>query len=240
MTLVFPGSKIPCFERSGEDGTSVNTDGGAVKLGPGLFQNEQQDVIAVKAGLLHHREGSNKWWIESNQRRYVPAVGETVVGVVVARLAEAFRVDIGAAHPAVLPMMAFEGASKRNKPNLTVGMLVYARVSMASKDMDPELECVNASTGKADGYGELKGGNVFKTSLGLARSLRTSTHPMLQLLSKQVAFEIASGMNGIVWVNAKTPAVVIMIINALKASESMSPQQMEECVKGVTKRLKKA
>jgi exosome complex component RRP40 len=50
----------------------------------------------------------------------VPAAQEFVVGVVTARLGEAYRVDIGSAHPATLDFLAFEGASKRNRPNLKV------------------------------------------------------------------------------------------------------------------------
>lgn len=37
--------------------------------------------------------------------------------------------------------------------------------------MDPELECFDAETGKANGLGELKGGMVFSVSLGTARRL---------------------------------------------------------------------
>lgn len=50
--------------------------------------------------------------------QYVPAAQEFVVGVVTARLGEAYRVDIGSAQPATLDFLAFEGASKRNRPNL--------------------------------------------------------------------------------------------------------------------------
>jgi hypothetical protein len=78
-------------------------------------------------------------------------------------------VDIGAAQSAILPILAFEGATKKNKPNLTPGTLVYARVTLANKDMEAELQCFNPSTGKSDGYGELKGGFVIKCSLGLCR-----------------------------------------------------------------------
>lgn len=35
-----------------------------------------------------------------------------------------YRVDIGSAHPATLDALAFEGATKRNKPNLKVGGVV--------------------------------------------------------------------------------------------------------------------
>ncbi|CAG8641630.1 13919_t:CDS:1, partial [Funneliformis caledonium] len=50
-----------------------------------------------------------------------------------------------------------------------IGSLVYARVSSANKDMEPELECINPSTNKADGFGELEGGYVIKCSLRYCR-----------------------------------------------------------------------
>ena len=50
-----------------------------------------------------------------------------------------------------------------------VGALVYARVSLAHKDMDPELECFDAQTRKAEGFGELKGGSITRCSLKMCR-----------------------------------------------------------------------
>jgi exosome complex component RRP40 len=52
--------------------------------------------------------------------QYVPAAQESVVGTVIARSGENWRVDIGAAHMANLDGLAFEGATKRNRPNLKV------------------------------------------------------------------------------------------------------------------------
>ena len=34
---------------------------------------------------------------------------------------------------------------RRNRPNLAIGDLVYARVTVASRDMEPELACTDAS-----------------------------------------------------------------------------------------------
>lgn len=34
---------------------------------------------------------------------------------------------------------------RRNRPNLAVGDLVYARVAVASRDMEPELACTDAA-----------------------------------------------------------------------------------------------
>ena len=55
------------------------------------------------------------------------------------------------------------------KPLRQVGTVVYARVSLSHKDMEPELECFDVNTGKAEGFGELKGGFIVQCSLRLCR-----------------------------------------------------------------------
>lgn len=192
MTHVLPGENIPAQH--------VN-----LKLGPGLTQTSDfaktNIVLSTRAGELQHTADNRKWWIEGNSRRvspvcsvrasisnsiqYVPSPQESVIGIVIARSGESWRVDIGSAHPASLDSLAFEGANKRNKPNLKVrpvflppllppyisqvGTLLYARVSLAHKDMEPELECFDAQTRKAEGFGELKGGFLVKCSLQMSR-----------------------------------------------------------------------
>jgi len=129
-SVVLPGEYIPAQH--------VN-----LKLGPGLLQlsatrvsSSQQPVVATRAGILNHSTNKSKWWVEGNSRRvsrttpsrhayqasfkYVPAPQESVIGVVTGRSGEGWRVDIGSAHPASLDGLAFEGATKRNKPNLKV------------------------------------------------------------------------------------------------------------------------
>ncbi len=81
-------------------------------------------------------------------------------------------------------MLAFDGATKRNKPTLLVGALVFARVVSADRDLEPELTCqVSATASGPDGghfakkdwvtgqsvYGELKGGTVVKATMLHAR-----------------------------------------------------------------------
>lgn len=57
---------------------------------------------------------------DSGILKYVPAVGENVVGIVTGRQGEAFKVDIGTAQVAQLSQYAFEGATKQMKPRLEV------------------------------------------------------------------------------------------------------------------------
>ena len=54
-----------------------------------------------------------------------------------------FQVDIGTSEPASLSYLAFEGATKKNKPNIVNGDVVYAKVITASKDMESELGMIS-------------------------------------------------------------------------------------------------
>jgi exosome complex RNA-binding protein Rrp4 len=67
----------------------------------------------------------------------VPAPQEPVIGIVSARQGEGWRVDIGSAHQASLDGLAFEGASKRNRPNLKVCKVIM--FSQTARLMDNRL-----------------------------------------------------------------------------------------------------
>lgn len=138
MTFVLPGDVIPTDSQA------------VLKFGPGMAQyktekgDEKIQARASRAGLLGQQEikykaGAMKgYWIEGQQRRvgshgtaysdlraddrfqYSPALGELVLGVITARHAEGYRVDIGSSQYAALDALAFEGATKRSKPNLKV------------------------------------------------------------------------------------------------------------------------
>ncbi|TFK74852.1 exosome complex exonuclease RRP40 [Pluteus cervinus] len=218
-------------------GEQVNAQHSKLKLGPGLLQisvgnaseSAPQPIIATRAGTLKHSSNRSKWWIESNSRRYVPAAQEAVVGIVLQRLGEGYRVDIGTAHSASLDSLAFEGATKRNKPNLKafpllsfpacVGSLVYARVSLAHKDMEPELECFDAQTRKAEQFGELKGGFLVRCSLQMCRNLLDPKYFLLPLLGVKFPLEAAVGVNGRVWINAKEPKQIIAMARCIEAAD---------------------
>ena len=53
-------------------------------------------------------------------QQYVPTKEERVIGIVTNRIGESFKVDIGGSIQASLSGLAFEGATKRNRPNLQV------------------------------------------------------------------------------------------------------------------------
>lgn len=52
--------------------------------------------------------------------QYVPVMEDMALGVVLEKHAENVKVDVGSAVPATLPVLAFESASRKNRPNLQV------------------------------------------------------------------------------------------------------------------------
>ncbi|GAA5872822.1 hypothetical protein JCM16303_006844 [Sporobolomyces ruberrimus] len=207
MQVLLPGDLIPVPSTS----TSLH-------LGPGLSSSSSsqrtpsssttrtpQEVTSTRAGLLGSipSSTSHRFWIESTLHRYTPSPPEPVLGIITARHAEGYRVDIGTSQSASLDGLAFEGATKRNKPNLKIGTLVYGYLLPTPGFSEPELSCVDQTTQKANGFGELSGGYLIRNvELNRCRSLLSPKNPLLSKLGSKFPFEVAIGMNGRIWVKS--------------------------------------
>ncbi|XP_035721714.1 exosome complex component RRP40-like isoform X3 [Vespa mandarinia] len=130
-----------------------------VVLGPGL-RREADTVFICKAGILKKRPPA-VYYVNNYQKRYVPTRGENVIGIVIQKVGDIFKVDIGAKESAALSYLAFEGATKKNRPDIQVGDIVFAKLLVAIKDMEPELVCVD-SQGKQKKLGVLSSDDYIK------------------------------------------------------------------------------
>jgi len=203
-----------------------------IKLGAGLRQ-ECDTLSAMEAGKLRFLK-PNKYWVESSHKRYVPCVEDTILGIVVDSKSDNFLLDIKGPSLALLPVLAFEGGTRRNIPKFEVGTLLYARVVKANSGMNPEL----SSSGKTAEFGPLKDSFIFETSTGLSRMLLSSpTCPVLEALGKKLSFEIAVGLNGRVWVNASSQSTAIFVLNAISSSEFLSAMQQRIMVEKLLQRV---
>lgn len=224
-SVLLPGDQLP-----------LSKDTAA--LGPGLTAADRESTCAARCTIagVHTHDSKNRVWVDYSSRRYVAVRHERVLGVVL-KTGRQHRVDIGASAPASLPELAFEGATKRNRPNLQVGEMVYARVSRAHKHMEPELCCVETN-GKANGLGKLDDtGYMLHCSLGLCRNLLRQSCPVLRVLRNHFKFECTVGMNGRVWVNSISTGSSIAVVNAIQNSEFMSPEQCTEMVQRLVERI---
>ena len=153
-----------------------------------------------------------------------------IIGVVLERHQEGFKLDIGSSHPAALNWTGFELSSRKNRPQWPVGSMVYCRVILANRDMEPEVACV-AANGKTQGFGQLEGGIMIKCSINQCRSLLSSDCSVLKHLGKRIPYEIAVGMNGKVWINSQSVKHTVLVANTIQRAEFLSEEQTAELVK---------
>lgn len=169
--------------------------------------------------------------------RYVPSRGENVVGIVTQKSGDIYKIDIGASEQATLSYLAFEGATKKNRPDLQIGDVVYAKLLIAGRDMEPELVCVD-SQGKENELGVLSSdGMVFTCSLSLVRKLLNPDCPLFKLLGRNQAYEIAVGMNGRIWIKAQSIKETIAVANAILAAEYTVAGEMQKLCTIIEKTL---
>lgn len=90
----------------------------------------------------------------------MPEKNHFVIGIVKNRVGENVIIDINAPLDGVLGGLQFDGATKRNKPTLNPGDLVYARISEFSKYIGAKLSCINTGFSAKNVLGELKGGTI--------------------------------------------------------------------------------
>ncbi|XP_034721812.1 exosome complex component RRP40-like, partial [Etheostoma cragini] len=113
--VLLPGDE---FSFQTDDTISLTERGKPEKVvcGPGLRRSGDR-LLVCKSGVLRHKQ-PNMFWMDSQQRRYVPAKGETIIGIVTVKSGDVFKVDFGGSEQASLSYLAFEGATKRNRPNV--------------------------------------------------------------------------------------------------------------------------
>ncbi|KAL8896320.1 MAG: hypothetical protein Q9207_007766 [Kuettlingeria erythrocarpa] len=221
QTLVMPGEVLSEEVLPIPSNPSV-----ALRLGPGLRHVPPSTVITTVAGSLCVDRKKNVVWVENNSGRYIPQPNDVVIAIVHHSSTDWYHCSI-TPHTAFtqLPQLAFEGATKKTRPQLVAGSLIYARVLSASKHLDPEIVCYNPSTGKSEGMGELKGGTVFDVSLGMARRLLLNKQKeegglvVLDELAGEMAFEIAVGRNGKVWVKAGGVKETLVVGRSLQETD---------------------
>lgn len=214
--LVLPGDIIHLDNEEQESDSASGPR--RLDLGPGLRRIAGSGCRVTEPGVYRHR-APRSHWLDSSWRRYVPVRGQCVIGVVTNRAGENLLLDIGANQMATLSLLAFEGATRTNRPAVGPGALVLARLVTAVPHCQPELTCVN-SRGKADALGVLPSGDscavLWRVPLLVCRRLLAADCQILPALGKRLAFELAVGLNGRVWVSARNARQAVCVLQALR------------------------
>ena len=267
VVTVLPGDDVTSRideNRKSTAETTGNTTRKPIKLGVGLMvstatatnqeqqQQQQQDrVYCTMAGrLVCHR---NTYFVLTSLQRYIPVENDRVVGIVEDRIGgpggvDVYRVNIGGPHLALLSSLEFEGATKRNRPQLENGTMVYTRIAQTNDEvwlscrLGPHDQTVGQLVRKdwmtdEATYGRLRGGTFQKISAGLARELLSPDCPVLEELGF-LPFEVAIGVNGYLWIHSNQPEHTILVRNAILNSEILTHEQTRGMVRQLLQTMK--
>ena len=231
--FLLPGEKVA----SDRLPKAINSSA-TLKLGPGLVHTPPSTITTNLSGPLYTDQKKNAIWIEHNNGRYIPHTSDLIIAIVHHSAADYYHCTITPhTSQALLPHLAFEGATKKTRPQLASGALVYARVDKADAYSEVEILCYNPSTGKSEGMGELKDGMLFDISLGMARRLLMKGNEgdvvCLEELAEKIGFEIAVGRNGKVWVKSEGIRETLIVGRALVESDKrrLSVEEQRSLVK---------
>lgn len=137
-SIDFAFRKVTTFP--GDDVTS-NVTGltQSIRIGGGLKQDGNK-VVASTVGTLNYKAPSY-YWTENTGKRYFPRVGDQVLAIVEGTGGDFYSMNVFSGSNVIMNRLAFDGATKRNKPELKRGDIIYARVQAANPDSEAELSC---------------------------------------------------------------------------------------------------
>lgn len=224
-TLLFPGEEYDFNEKL---------------IHYNAFGYHSGKLISKRCGvLLYSRDGKG---VDENTdeiyrslgRYYSPKVDDIVIGTIVQKSSEFYKVDINTYTYAILNTKDFEGATKKTKPNLHIGDIVFARVLKVNKFDSPTLSCVSQTSTKtwASGesyFGGLKGGCVFNFPKIFSWDLYKGGY-VIKRLEDYVQFEICVGANGRMWINSDSTENILAINEVIINSFSKSQKEIEQVI----------
>ena len=241
---VFPGDEL----------CAVSSSSVPLLIGTGVVRDGDLLRSSICGVLRYEPPPRNRLWIDGETKRYIPITGDHVIGIIESKHAEEYRLNIGGPAIASLPLLAFDGATRRNRPHLDVGALVYARITLAHRDMDPECSCaappgVSAKdwVTRESVFGELQGGSLFQCPQPLCRRLMASGDddggqnaasmppPVLDALGARAPFEFAVGANNRVWLASNSAAMSVLSQSAILRSHGVRDEDHEALVEELSR-----
>lgn len=150
--------------------------------------------------------------------RYIPHVGDVVVGRIVDIAMSGWIVDIEAPYPALLPASeTFGHRGPRGTMDLSkmfdVGDLVVSEVLAFDRTRDPLI------TAKGPGLGKITGGRIIELSPTKVPRLIGRKGSMISLIKKGTGANIVVGQNGIILVSGRSRDSENAAIRAIRMIE---------------------
>jgi len=163
---------------------------------------------------------------------YYPKIGDIVIGIITQKTFEYFRVNISTNKEATLNSIDFEGATRKTRPNLNVGDVVFAKVEKENKYSNVILTCKSTSnkkgwmTGESQ-FGELKEGKVFELGRYLCLKLLDDKELRQRLKEYVNNLKLKIGLNGRIWIKTDEINLIQNVYEAIKQGINLHGDERE-------------
>ena len=191
--------------------------------GPGTYV-ENGKVYARVLGLLDKTELGVR--IIPLKGRYVPSIGDTVIGIVKEVTANGWIVDINSPYMAFLPVPENPAMRPDRRPNdvLDIGDAIIAKVM----NIDPKMKVTLTMKDKL--CRPIRVGRIVAINPTRVPRVIGKKGSMIKLLKSELEIQIIVGQNGFIWLNGDRRKVSV-------AEEAIYIIEQEAHTEGLTDRI---
>ncbi len=158
--------------------------------------------------------------------RYIPSIGDTVIGIVKEVTANGWIVDINSPYIAFLPLVENPGMRPNRRPNdvLDIGDAIIAKVM----NIDPKMKVTLTMKDKL--CRPIRVGRIVAINPTRVPRVIGKKGSMIKLLKSELDVQIIVGQNGLIWLNGDRRKVSI-------AEEAIYIIEQEAHTEGLTDRI---
>ncbi len=185
---------------------------------------ENGRVYSKILGLLDQTETQVR--IIPLKGRYIPSVGDTVIGIVREVTANGWIVDIHCPYTAFLPVQEYPNMKPDKKPNeiLEIGDAIIAKVL----NIDPKMKVTLTMKDKL--CRPIRFGRIVAINPARVPRVIGKKGSMIKLLKGELDVQIIVGQNGLIWLNGDRRKITI-------AEEAIYKIEQEAHTEGLTDRI---
>ncbi|NHK31244.1 MAG: RNA-binding protein [Asgard group archaeon] len=208
---------------------------GEFTIGTNVYRDEKK-IISQVIGLVTIKD--NQISVVSLKGKYIPRVGDLVIGKVTDVSLSTWVVDIASPYPGILRPASslnkrFDPVKDRTSKYFNVGDVLVAKVFTYDRTRDPQLTLRNDNRqGPGPYLGKLIGGRVIEVSPSKIPRLIGRRGSMISTIKQYTNCRMIVGQNGRVWFKGNSFDEEYLILQAIQKIDR------EAHTTGLTDRIK--
>ncbi len=180
---------------------------------------ENGRIYSQKIGLAEIEE--KKVSVVALKGKYLPKVGDLVIGQIIDMSLSGWYLDISAPYDAALSISDVTGKSFSPKTEqmtkiLDIGEIAIGKVTTFDRTKNPSI------TTRGIGLGKVEGGVIIDLTSAKVPRLIGKKGSMINMIKQETGCEIIAGQNGKVLIQGKTSEKIELAIKAIKMIEEQA------------------